>query len=240
MANNRYAAQTRLPEIGNEGMAQLRSSSVLIVGCGALGSPVAMYLAAAGIGHIILADFDTIDISNLQRQVFFKESETGLEKASILKSRIRELNSEVRVTVWNFPVTAKRLNANTERIDLIVDAADNPATTYLLDRFCFEKHLPLSTAGVTGWNAQIASYLPGETPFKDIFSAPSDQNDLLPCSIAGVFGPLTGLVASIQASEAIKLLLSKGTSLAGKLMTINLLTNDFNIFPIESPITESD
>lgn len=224
----RYSVQTRLEEIGIEGQKKLASSKVLIVGCGALGSVIAMYLAGAGVGNLILADFDTVDISNLQRQVFYKEKETGLSKAELIARNVRELNSEVSVEILNFAVTARKLESLELVPDVVVDAADNPATTYMLEGFCAERGVAFSTAGVSGWRGQILSYVPGKTKFSDIFPPVAESEGLLPCSIAGVFGPLTGLMATLQASETIKMILNIGEMLTDCLLTVDLLTNTFS------------
>lgn len=223
----RYSVQTRLGEIGIEGQHKLASSKVMIVGCGALGSVIAMYLAGAGVGNLILADFDTVDISNLQRQVFYKEDETGCSKAEITARNVRELNSQIDVKVMLAAITSRKLDSMESVPDLIIDAADNPATTYLLEKYCEQRGIAFSTAGVSGWRAQILSYIPGKTKFSDIFPPVEESDGVLPCSIAGVFGPLTGLVGSLQASETIKMLLDIGQPLTDTLLTIDLLTNTF-------------
>lgn len=200
----RYIAQTRLTEIGEEGQKRLSEAKVLIVGCGALGSPVAMYLAGAGVGNLLVADFDTVDISNLHRQVFYCEHDVGKCKSSILSSNIRALNSEVKVKEFKGLVTPTYLETIKNEIDIIADCADNPATTYSLQTFCKTNDIPLVIAGVTGWNVQIFSYFPGSTSFDEIFPQPDENSGMLPCSITGITGPTAALGASVQASEIIK------------------------------------
>lgn len=224
----RYAAQWRMKEIGREGQAQLKEKRALIVGCGALGSVVAMYLAGAGVGRLIIADFDTVDISNLHRQVFFTEDETGISKAEIIKERIAGLNSETDVTVLKSLVTRKTLDELEDKIDIIIDAADNPDTTFMIDDFCRVKGLPWTTAGVRGWEAQIFSYRKGSTPYGDIISRESLEGELMPCSMEGILGPVAGMAASIQCAEAVKLLLNIGKPLTDSLLTINLLDESFS------------
>lgn len=227
----RYIPQSRLLEIGEEGQNRLLNSHVLIVGCGALGSPVAMYLAGAGVGHITIADFDTVEISNLHRQVFYTESEIGKGKAEILKKRILELNSDVKVNVLEKLVTKKLLESLKDGFDLIVDAADNPATTYMLDEFCYVKGVPLSIAGVTEWRAQVFFYYPGSMRYSEIFPRPADDNSsLLPCSVAGITGPVAAFAASLQSSDVIKYFVKAKEIGKSRLITANLLSDSFDVF----------
>lgn len=228
---NRYTAQMRLPEFGREGQERLLKSNVLIVGCGALGSPVAMYLAGAGVGEITLADFDTVDVSNLHRQVFYSEADTGRGKAALLKNRIEALNSEIRVTALEKLVTDTLLHSLSDfsvsrPFDMIVDAADNPATTYLIDRFCHHRNIPYSTAGVSGWNAQVFTYVPGSFSFSDIFPQPQDDSGVLPCSVMGIAGPTAAYAAALQCAEIMKVLLGIGPA-ESRLLVADLLKGTF-------------
>lgn len=224
---NRYAPNIKLTDFGHEGQERLLDSKVLIVGAGALGATCGMYLAGSGIGIIRIVDFDTIDLSNLQRQVFFKESECGSKKVCSLTSSIRALNSGISVE----PVDGLFKKDNSlqlaEGMNLIIDAADNPATTYLVEETANNMGIPYITAGVTGWKAQILTHFPGSLSFSDIFPRPESEDNPLPCSIAGVFGPLTGVVASLEASEAVKLLAGKGKTYINSLLTVDLLNNEF-------------
>lgn len=223
----RYSAQSRLKEIGVEGQRRLKEKTVLIVGCGALGSVAAMYLAGAGVGHLIIADFDTVDISNLHRQVFFSEDDTSKSKVDIIKDRIFKLNPDVEVRIIKQLVTGKILENLEKDVDAIVDAADNPDTTFMIDRFCTDNGIPWTTAGVRGWEAQIFTFKPYSTSYSEIISQESLEGDIMPCSLEGILGPVAGMAAAIQCSEVIKLLLDIGNSLADSLLTINLKDNSF-------------
>lgn len=223
---NRYIAQSRLPEIGSEGQEKLKRASILIIGCGALGSSVAMYLAGAGVGNIAIADYDTIDLSNLHRQVFFREGEIGKPKADILAERMHDLNEEINIQVIRKVVTPAVLLSEGNGRDVIIDAADNPATTYMVDDFCREHDIPMSTAGVQGWKAQIFSYTPGSFSYRDIFPCPTDEGGILPCSIAGITGPVASFAASLQAAEVIKFILGLGPG-TSTLVSADLLTGEF-------------
>ena len=203
---SRYIPQFRLEEIQKDGQIKLVNSRILIVGCGALGSSIAMYLAGAGIGNIVIADYDTIEISNLHRQVFYSENEVGQFKVDCLKEKMLALNSEVNIDAVKSLITRKFLDSDS-RFDLIVDAADNPATTYMLNDFCSHHSIPFSTAGVSEWKAQVFTYLPGSFSFKDIFPSPDSETSIsLPCQLVGIIGPIASFAASIQSINIIQVL----------------------------------
>lgn len=224
---SRYKAQMRLPEVGEDGQRRLAGARVLVVGCGALGSPVAMLLAGAGVGNLLIADFDTVDISNLHRQLFYSENDAGLFKVDVLSRRLRELNSTVSVASLQSMVTPRVLESMEFIPSVVVDAADNPATTYMLDAFCRERSLPLVTAGVSEWRAQIFSFIPGSVTFGDVFPPPENEDAVLPCSIAGVSGPAAMMAASLQASEIIKIILGLAGA-SSRLTSVNLLSGEFS------------
>lgn len=224
--DSRYLPQIRLPEVGIEGQEKLKNANVIIVGCGALGSPIAMYLAGAGIGHITLADFDTVDISNLHRQVFYKEDQVGLKKIDILKKNMQDLNQKVKISVIDKLVTAKLLENLDVKFNIFVDAADNPETTYILDKYCVRNQIPFSSAGVSGWKAQIFTYFPGSLAYSDIFSRPQSGSHILPCSLEGILGPVAAYAASLQSIEVIKTILGIGEH-SSSLITADLLKGDF-------------
>lgn len=228
MNDYRYAPQIRVEEFDKEGQERIARARVLIVGCGALGSPSAMYLAGAGIGSLVIADFDTIDISNLHRQVFYSEEDVGKSKSAILAEHVRSLNSNVRIERWNKLVTKKMLEKEfaIEPFDAIIDAADNPSTTYMLDDFCQTKGIPLSSAGVTGWKAQVFTSIPGSYTYREIFPEPEENCGLLPCSISGIMGPTAALAASLQTAEIIKMLLGLSGE-SSRLVMADLLTGNF-------------
>ena len=227
---NRYIAQSRLPELDADSQRRLADSKVLVVGCGALGSPVGMYLAGAGVGHIIVADFDNVELSNLHRQVFYSESEIGKNKAELLASRMLSLNSEIKVDALTNIISGKLLNSPSplhENLDLVIDAADNPSTTYLLQDYCERHSLPFITAGVSEWKAQVFLYIPGSATYGQIVPRPSDESGILPCSIAGIAGPTAAFAASLQASEALLILSGHGPE-SSSLFTADLRNHQFS------------
>ena len=229
---NRYAPNISLTAFGCQAQEKLKDSKVLIIGSGALGATCAMYMAGSGVGTIRIVDFDTIDLSNLQRQVFFREAECGNRKVKSLANSISGLNSEIIVEEYDEMFNKTNALRLVEGVDLVIDAADNPGTTYLIEEIANKVEVPYITAGVTGWKAQIFTHIPGDVNFSELFPAPVDDSNPLPCSVAGVFGPLTGIVASLEASEAIKVLTDVGSVLANKLLTIDILNNKFEIFPL--------
>ncbi len=226
----RYSRQLQPGCIGEEGQQRLLLSSVLVVGCGALGSMVAVQLAAAGVGKIGLADFDTVDISNLQRQFFFKEKDSGHQKAELVRNHIRELNPEVKVCVSDSLVTAGNIGEMTEGMDFVVDATDNPASKYMIESHCSERGIPCSIGGVAEFHGQVITILPESSGFREIFGD-ADQA-FLPCSVGGVMGPAAALCASVQSAEVIKYLAGTGGTMSSKLFTFDLLRNSFKTFEI--------
>lgn len=232
--DTRYQRLTGLPEIGPEGLGLLQSAHVAIIGCGALGSLAAMYLAASGVGHISIADMDTVDISNLQRQLFFSEAELGQSKAEVLEQRMHSINSDVRITRIDEMITRHNADRFLEGCDVVLDGSDNPYTKLLTDRECRRLNIPCVIGGVRGMEGQVMTCLPGSVRYEDVFGDATECSGFMPCSIAGVLGPAAGVVASVQAAETIKIITRAGTTLADRLFTINLLNMSVNVFPLKT------
>lgn len=226
----RYARHLALPEIGAAGQQKLAAGSVLVVGAGGLGSPAALYLAAAGVGRIGLLDHDRIEISNLQRQVLFATDQIGQGKARTAKARLDALNPSAEVIAHEERLTA----ANVERLfapyDVILDGTDRLATRYLVNDACVLLGKPLVSAAIHRFEGQAMTYLPGRSPcYRCLY--PESPEDLIPnCATAGVLGVLPGVMGSLQATEAIKLLVGIGEPLAGRLLTYDALSLAFNEF----------
>lgn len=230
--NTRYSRLASLPEIGPEGVAKLQEARVAVIGCGALGSLCAMYLAASGVGNINISDFDTVDLSNLQRQLFFTEADLGKPKALVLRDRMLALNSGVSVNVTQEMVRPANAGDFLAGCDVVVDGSDNPATKLMTDRLAAEYGIPCVIAGVRGFELQVMTCLPGGTRYADIFGDAPACNGFTQCSIAGVLGPTAGIAASLQAAEAIKLITGAGNTLSGKLLTINLLSPSVSLLSV--------
>lgn len=228
---NRYSRLTMLPGIGAEGMAQLQGAKVLVIGCGALGSMCAMQLAASGVGTIGIADFDTIDISNLQRQLFFDENCLGEKKVEILANKIMAINSTVAIDKLDTLITAQKANEIFPRYDFVIDGSDNPATKIVTALKCESLGIPYCIGGVKEYVGQVMSWNSGNPGYTDIFGeeAASCQS-MLPCSASGVLGPVAAIVASLQATETIKHITAVGEMLYGRILTFDVEKMDFKIF----------
>lgn len=227
---HRYARIEAIEGIGPEGVARLREGRVFVLGCGALGSLCSVYLAASGIGTLGIADFDTIDATNLQRQLFFDESSVGLPKAERLARRIADLNSEVAVTIYPEMITATKARDLFPLYDFIIDGSDNPATKIMTSRVCEELGIPYCIGGVQEFTGQVMSWVPGHCSYRDLFGDVASCTGLTPCSIAGVIGPAAGVVASVQAVEAIKYISGAGTLLTDRLLRFDLAAPTMEIF----------
>jgi adenylyltransferase/sulfurtransferase len=226
----RYARHLALAEIGAEGQQRLADSSVLVVGAGGLGSPAALYLAAAGVGTIGLVDHDKVELSNLQRQILFGTNEIGRGKAVTAQARLTELNPSLDVAAHEEKLTA----ANIERIfrdyQVVIDGTDRLATRYLINDACVILGKPLVSAAIHRFEGQAMTYLPGRSPcYRCLY--PESPEDLVPnCATAGVLGVLPGVMGSLQATEAIKVLLGIGEPLAGRLLVYDALSLGFDEF----------
>ena len=225
----RYARQIAIPEIGKEGQERINKGAVLVIGCGALGSMAAMELAGAGVGTIGIADFDTVDISNLQRQFFFKTQEAGESKANIMKVRIQELNPGINVRVYNEIITKKRAEEIFKDYDFILDATDNPDSKKMTGEVSKALKKPCCIGGVNNFEGQVMTFLPDDARFEEYFGGGVSEG-FLPCSLGGVIGPAAALCATMQASEAIKYLIKTGHLLSGSLLKFNLKDNVFRKF----------
>lgn len=222
----RYARQIAVEEIGREGQEKLLRAKVLVIGCGALGSMVAMQLAGAGIGKIGIADFDSVDISNLQRQFFFTTEEAGMKKAELLARNIGRLNPEVEVELFPLMITKRNAEKIFENFDFIVDATDNPESKKMTGEISHLKNKACTIAGVNGFSGQVMTFLPEDPRFEEFFGTASGES-FLPCSLGGVMGPVAAVAASLQAIETIKYITEAGELLSGNILVFNLLDNTF-------------
>ncbi len=220
----RYSREILLPEIGREGVERLLGSSVLVVGAGALGCIAAMYLAAAGVGRIGVADFDIIGLSNLQRQLSYTEADINRPKAEALASKIKAINSSVEVVVIDKMLTKANIGQYIERYEIVVEGSDNPSTKYLISDTAKAMGKPCVIGGVRGFIGQITTQLSEGPSYRDIFPDIPEQCGMTPCSSMGVLGPVPGIVASLQATEVIKLITGAGNPLCGRLFQIDTLT----------------
>lgn len=228
----RYARTLAIPEISGEGMERIRKAKVAVIGCGALGSLCSMYLAGAGVGTIKIVDFDTIDISNLHRQLFYESTQLGKSKAGILSERLSLLNPDCNIISIEELITDINAKEFLEDVDFVVDATDNPDSKYRTDRVCHAIGLGYCIGGVSGFQGQVMSWKKGTTRYSDIFSPEEIASGFTPCSIGGVFGPAAGVVASCQASETLKHLSGCGEMLYNRIFAIDTLDMTTNILEI--------
>ncbi|MGH2692834.1 MAG: HesA/MoeB/ThiF family protein [Actinomycetota bacterium] len=226
---SRYARHIILPGIGGQGQQKLMESKVLVIGAGGLGSPAAMYLAAAGVGTIGLVDFDHVDLSNLQRQLLHDTSDVGRPKVASARERLNELNPNVEVVAHQTLLSSANAFDVLGAYDVIVDGTDNFPVRYLVNDASQMLDKPLVYGSIYQWEGQASVFLPGaNTPcYRCLFPEPPPPGTVPSCAEGGVFGVLPGIIGSIQAVEAIKLILGIGESLAGKLVLYDALRNEF-------------
>jgi adenylyltransferase/sulfurtransferase len=227
---NRYARHISLPQIGLEGQKKISQSNILVVGAGGLGSPVILYLAAAGIGRIGIIDFDNVDISNLQRQVIHSNSEIGQNKAESAKMRIKGLNPEVEVKIWKDRLSPENgMDIFQDGWDLVVDGTDNLPTRYLIDDICSILDIPWVYGSIYRFEGQVSVFnFNGGPNYRDLFPEPPPSESIPSCAEGGVLGVLPGVIGSIQATEAIKAITGVGELLSGKLLIYDAENMDFN------------
>ncbi len=228
----RYDRQTMLPEMGKEGQAKLRNTSVLLVGVGGLGSPIALYLTGAGIGTLGIMDSDTVSLTNLQRQVLYTESELGQQKVHCAQHRLQSLNSEVTICPYPFNLTTKNAEEIINQYDLVVDGCDNFATRYLINDTCVKLGKPYIYGAIFGLQGQVSvfNHKSGKT-YRDLFPDENGMKSMPPLS-KGVIGVTPAVTGSIEATEVIKLICGFGDLLDGKLWTIDLRNMQTNIISL--------
>lgn len=229
----RYDRQIILPEIGNEGQAKLKAAKVLIVGVGGLGSPIALYLAGAGIGTIGLVDNDKVSISNLQRQVLYTEKELGDFKAICAAMRLTALNSEITVNACPVRLCEENARKLIRGYDIVVDGSDNYATRYLINDICVEQSKPYVYGAICGFEGQVSVFNYGDNlkTYRDLY--PDELGMLhMPPPYKGVLGVTPAIIGSVETTEIIKIICDFGEVLAGKLWTIDLRTWKTNIFSL--------
>ncbi len=228
----RYNRHMVLEEVGEVGQKKLKASSVLIIGAGGLGSPLGMYLAAAGIGKIGIVDFDKVSYSNLQRQILFSEGDVNQSKAEIAKERLLEINPALEVVSYNVKLSAENAIEILKEYDVIADGSDNFSTKYLVNDACVLLGKPLVYGSVLKFEGQVSVFDSKTGPcYRCLY--PEPPADVPSCEEAGVLGVLPGIIGSIQANEVIKLILNKGDSLTGRLLMLDSLQMKFKEFKFD-------
>ncbi len=217
----RYSRQIMLPTMGIDGQEKLLNSRVLIIGLGGLGSPVAMYLAAAGVGELVLVDFDKVDLTNLQRQIIHATDKIGQTKVESAKETLLALNPECRISTIDHKIENEELDAQVSNADLVVDCSDNFATRFAINSACVATRTPLVSGAAIRMEGQVSVFTgqPGDPCYHCLYGSGGEVNEA--CAENGVLAPVVGIIGSIQATEAIKLLTATGTTLNGKLLLLD-------------------
>jgi molybdopterin-synthase adenylyltransferase len=224
----RYSRHIILKEVGGKGQKKLLNSKVLIIGAGGLGAPIALYMAAAGIGTIGIADADSVDLSNLQRQVIHFTPDIGKPKVQSAKEKMLAINPEITVNTYETWINAANIRGILADYDFVIDGTDNFAAKFLINDACVLAGKPYSHGGILQFVGQTITVLPGQTTcYRCIFPTPPPKDAIPTCSQAGVIGVLPAVIGSIQATEAIKFLLGKGELLAGRILMYDALGMHF-------------
>lgn len=225
---DRYARHIILPGVGGRGQAKLKNSSVLVVGAGGLGAPILLYLAAAGVGRIGIVEMDKVDLSNLQRQVLYASDEVGLSKAQAAKARLLNLNPHITVDLYPEKLTSENGLEVLAPYDLVLDGSDNFPTRYLVNDACVILGKPLVYGAIHQFDGQVAVFHHQGGPcYRCLYPKPPAPGTVPNCAEAGVFGVLPGVVGSLMATEALKVLLGLGESLSGRLLLYDGLYGEF-------------
>jgi molybdopterin-synthase adenylyltransferase len=226
----RYSRHILLDEIGIEGQQRLLASHALVIGAGGLGSPVVLYLGTAGVGRITIVDHDTVDLTNLQRQIAHSLASVGTPKATSAQASIAAINPDVQVTPLIERADATRLDALVAQADVVLDCSDNFKTRHAVNAACVKHGKPLVSGAAIGFDGQISVYdtrTPGAPCYACVFP-PEATYEEVQCATMGVFAPLVGIIGTMQAAEALKLLVGIGSSLAGRLQMLDARSMEWN------------
>src|SRR5229473_2769577 len=229
----RYSRHLIMPEVGMEGQKRLKAASVLLIGAGGLGSPLGLYLAAAGIGRIGIVDFDVVDFSNLQRQVLHGTANVGRSKLQSAKERLHAINPEVQVDLYETRLTSANAIQIMTPYDIVIDGTDNFPTRYLVNDACVLLKKPNVYGSIFRFDGQASVFYPPQGPcYRCLYPEPPPPGEVPSCAEGGVLGILPGLIGCIQATEAVKLILGKGSPLIGRLLQYDALEMRFQEFKV--------
>ncbi len=232
----RYNRQLILPEFGIEAQQKLLNAKLLVVGCGGLGSPVLLYLAAAGVGNITLIDADVVEISNLQRQILFDTNDVGKHKAAAAKQKLEALNPDCKITAHIGLLTVENVHDILSNVDLAIDCTDNFESRYALNDACVLQNKPWVYGSVYQFEGQVAVFNHEvntvKIDYRDLWPFSPDPNSVPTCTEGGVLGVLPGMIGTLQANEAIKLITGIGSTFSGKLFTLNALNFDTQVWEL--------
>ncbi|MDR3284329.1 MAG: molybdopterin-synthase adenylyltransferase MoeB [Treponema sp.] len=231
----RYSRHILLKEVGIKGQKRIMNGRVLIIGAGGLGAPAAMYLAAAGVGTIGIADADTVDLSNLQRQIIHATADVGKPKVRSARETMNAMNPDVEVVAYHEWINSANIThiINDKNYDFIIDGTDNFPIKFLINDACVMLQKPFSHAGIIRFQGQLLTYVPGKGPcYRCVFKEPPPPDAVPTCRQAGVIGVMGGVIGTLQATEALKYLLGMEGLLTGFLLTYNALTMEFRKIPL--------
>jgi adenylyltransferase/sulfurtransferase len=230
----RYSRHLLIPEVGLEGQRKLKASSILVIGTGGLGSPVALYLAAAGVGRIGLVDFDVVDTSNLQRQVIHGVSTVGKLKVESARAKLLDLNPDIQIDIYNEPFTSENAIRIAKDYDVIIDGTDNFQTRYLTNDVCVFLGKPNVYGSIFRFDGQVSVFDARQGPcYRCLFPEPPPPGLVPSCAEGGVLGVLPGTIGTLQATEALKLLLGIGDPMIGRLLLYNALDMSFDFVKLK-------
>lgn len=229
----RYSRQIILPELGLTGQHQLKAAKVLVVGAGGLGCPILQYLVAAGVGTLGIIDDDVVDESNLHRQVLYSPLDLGLKKALIAQAKLKLFNPHVNILAYHQRLTDQNIDTLMEGYDLIIDGSDNFPTRYLVNDACVKLNKPLVFGAIYKFEGQVSvfNYLDGPN-YRDLFPEAPAAGEVPNCGEIGVIGVLPGIIGTLMANEAIKIICGIGETLSGRLLCVDALSNAMNIFKV--------
>ncbi|TAK79753.1 MAG: molybdopterin-synthase adenylyltransferase MoeB [Dehalococcoidia bacterium] len=228
----RYSRHIIMGQVGPQGQRKLRAAKVLVIGAGGLGGPVALYLALAGVGTVGIVEFDTVDLSNLQRQILHQTPDVGKPKLQSATEKLAAYNPHVKVVGHNMPITSDNAMEIISQYDIVVNGADNFATRYLVNDACYLAGKTLVDGAILLFDGQATVYEPGKGCYRCLYPDPPPPGLVPSCAEAGVLGAITGIVGSIQATEVFKKILGVGNPLTNRLLLVDALTMEFRTMKV--------
>lgn len=229
----RYSRHILLKDVGGKGQEKIINSKILVIGAGGLGAPALLYLAAAGVGTIGIADRDIVDLSNLQRQIIHFTTDVDIPKVESAVRKLRELNPDVTLVPYNDHVYSSNILELIREYDFIIDGTDNFAAKFLINDACVLEKKPYSHGGILRFQGQTMTYTPGNACYRCVFNEPPPKGAVPSCSEAGILGPIAGMLGTIQATEALKFAIGAGELLTNRLLTFDALSMQFRTITVK-------